>query len=49
MRAAVFTVSPMTVYSSRFCEPTLPAMNRPLLIPMPISNGSAMPRSNSHS
>jgi hypothetical protein len=45
MREAVFTVSPMTVYSSRFCEPTFPAMNTPLLMPMPIWNGCSIPRS----
>lgn len=49
MRAAVLTVSPMTVYSSRSCDPTLPAMNRPLLIPIPVSNGLSIPRSRIHS
>ena len=49
IRAAVLTVSPITVYSSRSWEPTLPAMKRPLFTPMPVSNGSATPRSLSHS
>ena len=40
MRAAVFVMSPMTVYSSRRSEPTLPEMTSPVLRPTPMRNGS---------
>ena len=38
IRDAVFTVSPITAYSSRRDEPTLPDMTGPELIPIPIRN-----------
>ena len=46
MRAAVFVMSPITVYSRRRSEPTLPEMTSPVFRPMPIRNGS-WPRSSS--
>ena len=33
-REARLTASPMTVYSKRWCEPMLPTMTSPLLMPM---------------
>ena len=39
-RAAVFTVSPIAVYSSRRSEPTLPAITGPELSPIPMRKGS---------
>ena len=43
MREAVLIVSPIAVYSSRRCEPTLPDMNCPLLSPMPILKPRSKP------
>ena len=39
MRAAKFTVSPITVYSLRRGEPMLPATTSPIWMPMPIRSG----------
>ena len=43
MREAVFTVSPMMVYSRRRSEPTFPATNAPLWMPIPIRKPSPSP------
>ena len=43
IREAAFTVSPMIVYSRRRSEPTFPATNAPLWMPMPIRNPSPSP------
>src|SRR5713226_4283860 len=42
-RAAKFTVSPITVYSLRRGEPTLPATTAPMWIPMPIRSFHSCP------
>ena len=47
IRDAVLIVSPIAVYSSRRCEPTLPDMNGPLLRPMPILKPRSKPCSRS--
>src|SRR5262249_29311900 len=43
MREARFTVSPITVYSLRRGEPTLPATTLPRCRPMPMRNGQSLP------
>ena len=40
IRAAVLQTSPIAVYSSRRSLPTLPEMNGPLLMPIPIRKPS---------
>src|SRR5712671_1164944 len=39
MREAVFTASPITVYSCRSSEPTWPTTTSPTCRPMPIASG----------
>ena len=41
--AAKFTVSPITVYSLRRDEPTLPATTLPMWMPMPSRSGQSLP------
>ena len=41
----MLVVSPTAAYSSRRSEPTLPDMTGPLHTPMPMENGSPIPRS----
>src|SRR5436190_5719169 len=48
-REAVLVVSPITVYSKRSSDPTVPAMTAPLLSPTPIRNPSPWPVPRSHS
>ena len=48
IRDAVFTVSPITAYSCRRSEPTLPDMTGPELRPIPIRNPSPIPEVSSH-
>ena len=48
-RDAVFTVSPIVVYSIRRTEPTWPDITSPLLRPIPIRNPSPRPASRIHS
>src|SRR5262249_33989714 len=43
MREARFTASPITVYSLRRGEPTLPATTFPRCRPMPMRNGQSLP------
>src|SRR5207249_1063653 len=40
-RLAVFTASPITVYSSRRSEPTLPANTSPKLMPIPMASSAS--------
>ena len=47
IRDAVFTVSPITAYSKRRSEPTLPDITGPELIPIPIRNPSSIPEAPS--
>ena len=49
MREAVLVVSPITVYSSRRSEPTLPAMTSPELRPTPTRKPSPRPSERIHS
>ena len=44
MRDARFTSSPMTVYSECRCEPSVPAITLPVLMPIPM-NSSGSPAS----
>ena len=48
IREAVLVVSPITVYSSRFCDPTLPAITAPLFSPTPMRKPSPWPSLRSH-
>ena len=48
MRAAVFVVSPIAVYSTRRSDPTFPDSTGPLFKPIPIRKPSPEPRSRTH-
>src|SRR5262245_32999391 len=48
MRDAVLVVSPITAYSRRLGEPTLPESTGPELIPIPMRSGCSTPEAPSH-